>query len=348
MSTAHTPGLQKQQFTLRDVAALAGVSLKTASRVLNNEANVKEHTAELVRNAMRRLAYRPNEVARSLKGRRSGVIGIVAPVLSHEFVAACIESMHHAAQTAGKSIILMLSDGNVEMEREQISLLLRRQVEGLIILPAGASITPDLAAEIGDTPTIVIDNPSSTSTIPSILIPNREMARQSVAHLLGNGYGTIALVGGKPNLYTISERIAGARAGATEGGVVLRELIFETEEELTDVAMQQLLAAPNPPRAILTLNSYACEQVLHATQRLKLRIPEELALMSFDDFRLADVIAGGITVVSQPTKTIGTTALKLLLDIQAGIAAPEKSILHAPIVVRRSTLVSESHSSART
>ena len=132
---------------LRDVAREADVFLKTASSVLNGEPHVLEETALRVRDAMDRLGYRPNELARSLKARRSGVVGVVVPLLTHEDVAGCVEAIHHSLQESGKTVLLMLSGGNHETARQQIQLMLQRHVEGLILLNPLQALSRSLATK---------------------------------------------------------------------------------------------------------------------------------------------------------------------------------------------------------
>jgi LacI family transcriptional regulator len=297
---------------------------------------VQDATARLVLDAMNRLDYHPNELARGLKARRSGVIGVIAPSLAHEFVAVSVEAVHRSVHLAGKTVMLMFSGGDPETERRQVQLMLRRQVEGLIIFPFGSSLAKKLAREIGETPAVTIDNPSASTSISSVMVPNRKASREAVEHLLQHGYKRVAIVGVKPDWKTISDRILGAREAIAGTSASCVECVCATEEELTTDLLAQLFKnVKTAPRAVFTLSSYASEQVLHAAVRLGLRIPEDIALVGFDDFRMANLL--GLTVVRQPIEEMCATAVRLLLDREVGRPTRKRVVLNTELIVRRSS-----------
>lgn len=169
--------------TLADVARAADVSLKTASRVLNM-APVAPATAKKVRAAMSRLNYKPNELARGLKGRRSAAIGMVVPNLADPFNASAVQAAQNVARHHAHVVILTSSGGDEDMEREQIETLVRRQVDGLIIAPADGrrnTVESFLSANI---PVVALDRPFSNTEIDSITVTNREGSREATEHLL--------------------------------------------------------------------------------------------------------------------------------------------------------------------
>lgn len=333
---AQLPAPEIRKVILRDVARESDVSLKTASRVLNGEPHVLEETALRVRNAMERLGYRPNELARSLKARRSDVVGVVAPLLTHEYVAGCVEAIHHSLQESGKTVILMLSGGKPELIRQQIQLMLERQVEGLILFNPLEALSRGLAAEIGDIATVVLDCPSSLPGITSVIVPNRRSSYEAVEHLISHGYQRLAIVGAGPELYTIKERIKGSKQAATSAGISLQEFVCATEQELSVARLIDLLSGPEAPRAIFALNSYASEQVLHAARSLSLKIPGQLALIGFDELRNAEILGPGLTVISQPCTEIGRSAVRLLMEQQAGDSSSVKLTLPTTLILRQS------------
>ena len=302
-----------QKATLREVALSAGVSLKTASRVLNNEPHVKPAREAAVRAAIKRLAYQPNELARGLKSRRSGVIGIVVPFLSHYFMAGCIQAIHHAATDLGFTIMVSISNGNPEMEAAQIRTLLLHQVEGFIIFPTTNCLQSKSAEELAGVPVVIADQPTRVPEMDSILVANRETAQKVVSHLIGHGYAQIAVIGANRHLYTISERIAGYREAVRAAHLKAIELVPCSEEELTVAAIRKLLDPPaKQPRAVFTLNSAASIKTLSALKQSHLRVPEDVAVFGFDDFDTAEAFQPSISVVSQPIEEIGKSAMELL------------------------------------
>jgi LacI family transcriptional regulator len=328
-----------QKATLREVALSAGVSLKTASRVLNNEPHVKPAREAAVRAAIKRLAYRPNELARGLKGRHSGVIGIVVPFLSHYFMAGCIQAIHHAAANVGFSIMVSVSDGNPEREADQIRTLQQHQVEGFIIFPTTKSLQSKSATELAGTPVVIVDQPTGVPEMDSILVANREAAQKVVSHLIGHGYAQIAVIGANRRLYTISERVAGYREAIHAAHLKTVELVSASEEELTITTIRKLFDQQTKhPRAVFTLNSAATIKTLNALKQSHLRVPEDVAIFGFDDFDTADAFQPSISVVSQPIEKIGKSAVELLSKRihQKQNRQGQKLILAPQIVVRSS------------
>ncbi len=300
--------------TLKDVAETAGVSLKTASRVLNGEPNVTKATEALVHAAMQLLGYQPNELARSLKARRSGVIGVVVPFLSHAYVAGCVQAIHEEADRLGMTVVLALSAGDPAREEKQIVALVRRQVEGLILMPSGAHALQAERLGVDRLPVVVFDQPSSYSWADSVLVPNCDSAREATEHLLAHGRRRIAAVGVNGALHTMAERLKGYRAAMHAAGCEPVELMPATQGELAEGSIAALLAGAGRPDAFFTLNSYASVQVLHAVRQCGLRIPEDVGLLCFDDFDVADVLSPSLTVVRQPVQLVGETAVRLLME----------------------------------
>jgi LacI family transcriptional regulator len=328
-----------QKATLREVALSAGVSLKTASRVLNNEPHVKPAREAAVRAAIKRLAYRPNELARGLKGRHSGVIGIVVPFLSHYFMAGCIQAIHHAASDIGFTIMVSVSDGNPEKEADQIRTLQQHQVEGFIIFPTTKSLQSKSAAELAGTPVVIADQPTGEPEMDSILVANRETAQTVVKHLIGHGYSKIAVIGANRHLYTISERIVGYREAVQAAHLKAIELVPASEGELTIAAIRKLLEPPaKHPRAVFTLNSAATIKVLNALKQSHLRVPEDVAVFGFDDFDTAEAFQPSISVASQPIERIGNAAVEMLVKRirQKQNRAGQKLVLAPKIILRAS------------
>jgi LacI family transcriptional regulator len=325
--------------TLRQVAYSANVSLKTASRVLNHEPHVTPDKEAAVRAAIKLLAYHPNELARGLKARRSGVIGVVVTFLSHNFMAGCIQAIHHAAAHSGFTIMVTVSNGDPQMEAVQIRTLLQHQVEGLIIFPTTGNLQKKSAVELAGTPVVIVDQPTLAPEMDSIVVANRETAETVVNHLIGHGYSKIAVIGANRRLNTIAERIAGYRKAMRAADLDTIELVPASEEKLSIAAIRELFDPPAiPPRAVFTLNSAASIKTLQAIKQSHLRVPEDVALFGFDDFDTAESFQPSISVVSQPIEEIGKSAFELLFKRtkQTQKQNGQKIILAPLIVVRAS------------
>jgi LacI family transcriptional regulator len=254
-------------------------------------------------------------------------------------MAGCIQAIHHAAADIGFSIMVSISNGNPEIEAVQIRTLQQHQVEGLIIFPTTGSLQSKSAAELTGTPVVIVDQPILVPEMDSILVANRETARTVVNHLIGHGYSRIAVIGANRSLHTISERIVGYQEAMRVAGLKTTELIPTSEEELTIAAIRKLFDSPaNRPRAVFTLNSAATIKALTAIKQSHLRVPEDVALFGFDDFDTAEAFQPSISVVSQPIKKIGKSAVELFFKRtrQTQKQLGQKIVLVPKIIVRAS------------
>ncbi len=305
--------------TLVDVAREAKVSLKTASRVLNGEAGLAPATARRVRGVMLNIGYRPNELARSLKGKKSAAIGMVVPNLADPFSASAVQAVQEFARSKGHVVILTSSGGDESLEREELETLVRRQVDGLIIAPADGRRNTAESFVSANIPVVTFDRPFSDSEIDSITVTNREAAREATEHLLSHGYRRILAVGARPRLYTGSERVAGYISTMKRARLKGETYLVDNEEELTcDVIRNLVTDGRKKPEAILTLNGITTMLILRVLRQLGIRVGRDIALISFDDFLLAEILTPSLTVVRQPSAELGRRAAELLFARMEG------------------------------
>lgn len=299
--------------TLVDVAREANVSLKTASRVLNGETGIAPGTSRRVRAVMLRMGYRPNELARSLKGRRSAAIGMVVPNLADPFNASAVKAVQEVARSKGHVVILTSSGGDEALEREELETLVRRQVDGLVIAPADGkrnTAEPFLSANI---PVVTFDRPFTGTDIDSITVTNRDAVREATEHLLSHGYRHILAIGARPHLYTGAERVAGYISTMKRAQLKEDTFLVAHESQLTmDVIRGLVKDGREKVEAILTLNGITTMAVLLALRNLGIKVGRDLALISFDDFDLAEIVTPSLTVVRQPAADLGRRAAELL------------------------------------
>ena len=324
--------------TLVDVARLAGVSLKTASRVLNDSPELRPATALRVREAMARLGYQPNEMARGLKVRRSAAIGMIVPNLADPFTAITVQAVQEVARSHKFVVILANSCGDESIEASELNAMLRRQIDGVVLIAASgkkSNIQPILARNV---PIVVLDEPIKGEKIDCVTVTNRKAAREATEHLLGHGYRRILAVGARPELFTCAERLNGYRTAMKSAGVERIELLLENERNFSPEALGEFFNGPNPVEAIFTLNWVCTMLVLRALKVLKKRLAKDVALISFDDFELADMIPPGLTVVSQPTRELGRQAAEILFErmTKKDEDRPRRVILNTEFIVRGS------------
>ena len=300
--------------TLADVAKASGVSLKTASRVLNDAPNIRPATAARVRESMQALGYEPNELARGLKSKHSGAIAMIAPNIADPFSAAAIQAVQDVAREHQTVVMLASSGGDAALEASELQFMARRQIDGLILMAANSrenNLKPLLAKDV---PIVVVDEPVHGERVDTITVSNRKAARGATQHLIEHRYKRILAVGARPFLYTCSERIAGYRAAMRAAGLVMTEMLVEHERELTPQKLRPYLCGAERVDAIFTLNWVCTMGVLRGLREMKKRIPSDVALISFDDFELAEMIPPGLTVVRQPTHGLGAIAAQTLFE----------------------------------
>lgn len=327
---------KNQAPTLLDVARLADVSLKTASRVLNN-ARVNQEKVDRVRAAMERLGYRPNELARGLKAQRSAAIGMIVPNLSDPFTANAVHAVQEVARSNGYVVILASSGGDVEVERSEILSLAGRQIDGLIVAPADSrtdSFSDVIPASVH---AVTFDQQLRNADLDSVTVTNRRSARDATAHLIGHGLRRIVAIGARPHLYTCRERVAGYRTEMRAASIEPRVCLVEHEDLLTATWLEEQVFGLKKADAIFTLNWVCTILTLRALRELG-KIPgRDIPMLSFDDFDLADMLTPSLSVVVQPAEMLGREAATLLFErLKGGSGEARALVLPTTLILRES------------
>jgi LacI family transcriptional regulator len=319
-----------------DVGRLAGVSLKTVSRVVNGEPGVSGATAEKVLAAAAELRYERNDLAASLRqGDRSNTLGLVIEDVGNPFYSVIAQAVEESARERQSLLITASAREDPVRERELVIALLRRRVDALLIVPAG----PDhrYLHEAGlHGHTVFLDRPPARTQADAVLIDNAAGARQGVEHLLAHGHRRIAFVGDRRRLYTARERLKGYRRALAAAGVVpdsdLVALDNSTSQAATE-AVTRLLALPpaRRPTAIFGGNNRCTVGTLHALRAGRHR----LALVGFDDFELADLLE--VSVVRTDPYRLGQLGAELAFARMDGDArSPQRVVVPVELVARGS------------
>ena len=328
---------KSQAPTLVDVAREAGVSLKTASRVLNRSENVSEEKATTIRAVMERLGYRPNELARGLKAKKSAAIGMIVPNLSDPFSANAVHAVQEVARANGYVVILASSGGDVGLERSEILSLVGRQIDGLVIAPADSrtdSFSDIIPAGVH---VVTFDQLLRHIELDSVTVTNRRSARDATDHLVGHGWRRIVAIGARAHLYTCKERIAGYQAGMKAASLQPRACLVEHESLLTAEWLAEEVFRHQRADAIFTLNWVCTMLTLRGLRQLGKTAGREIPMFSFDDFDLADMLTPGLSVVQQPAETLGREAARLLFERLRGRGGKSRAVvLPTSLIVRNS------------
>ncbi len=326
---------------MSDVAKLAGVSTMTVSRVLNENVNVTETMRQRVSAAIEQLHYQPNELARSLREQRTRQIGVIVPYLFDPFFAICAHAVNTVAKQHSYSVVLSTSNESPEDEFEEANCMLRRNVEGLILIPThpNGAASPLLGHEFKRMPIVTLDRPVRGSRFDSVLVENKRGAQMGTEHLLALGHKRIAYVGLTDDLYTMDKRHRGYNAAMHAAGLETQTALLSGALDDSLAALRTLLSARKPPTALFSANNLITLHVLEALQAMGYHPPHPIALVGFDDFETACLLRPGITVVKQPIEQLGQTAAEILFERLAttgGLAAGRRKTLPVKLIVRGS------------
>jgi LacI family transcriptional regulator len=298
--------------TMAEVARLANVGTMTVSRVLNQSGYVNPKTATQVHAAIERLGYRPNQMARALRGIQSKSIGLIVPSLADPFFAICAHSINAIAQTNGYSMILTASNGNADTEFSEAEWMLEKHVEGFVICPTPAKISKLSSPEFQRTPMVSFDRPLEIPRASGVVVENSGGAKRATEHLIGHGHKRIHFLGDSPELFTIKARFDGYRRALQSAGLTAyKNLETDTEEMVLDY-VKKAMSEKKAPTAFLAGNNRISRYLYRAMFRLGLRIPDDIAIIGFDDFDMADMLHPPMTVIRQPIELMGKTAAEVL------------------------------------
>ncbi len=327
--------------TITDIARAAGVSQATAARALGGYGSVSEKSRRQVLTAARRLGYHRNELAAALVAGSTRTIGLVVGDIENPFFASVVRGLADVVEVEGHTVLLANSDEDVIRESHAVDALRSRQVDGLVVATAATTDLGHLqTAAASGRPVILIDRPMPDSEFDTVTVGNEAGAAGAVSHLIARGHTRIGIVTDDPVIASSAERLLGYRRAHGEAGIETDdELIVEGGPGQEDgrIAAAALLDLGHPPTALFTTSNLATYGALSAIRERGLRVPEQIALVGFDDFPLATVIEPPITVVSQPVDAIGREAGRLLLQRLAGDDRPPQRIeLETTLLIRRS------------
>lgn len=327
--------------TISDVAKRAGVSPVTVSRVINNAANVSPATRENVRRAIEDLGYVPSGVAQSLRSKRTRSLALLVPDITNVFWTTVARGVEDTAQSRGYSVLLCNTDENTAKQLRYLEVVVSQRVDGVIIAPCDAEAQNLARLRQRQVPTVVIDRCIQGWEVDTVRGDSLAGARALVDHLVRLGHRRIAVISGPPGTSTAQDRVAGyclALAGAglpLDPALVKRgEFRATSGERLT----RQLLAVVPRPTAIFAANNAIAVGVLETLQQQGLRVPHDVALVSFDDLPDTSRLFPFLTVIVQPAYDIGSHAAQLLLDrLGAGADLPPRHVeLPTRLIIRRS------------
>jgi LacI family transcriptional regulator len=325
---------------MREVAALARVSIKTVSRVVNGEAGVSPRLARRVTAASERLDYRHNMTASSLRRSdgRSATVGLVLEDVGNPFSSALHRSVENVAAQRGVLVLAGSSDEDEERERRLVAAFASRRVDGLIIQPASHDQSYLLAERKVGTAVVFVDRPPAFVDADAVLTDNADGVRRGVRHLVEHGHRRIAYLGDLHTIATAADRHRGYVDELASRGIDLDESLVRMDVrgiEKAEASVTELLRGSRPPSAIFTGQNLITIGAFRALRHLDLH--RRVALIGFDDILLADLLEPGITVIAQDPGAIGRVAAEVLFRRLDGDRSPtEQHVVPTQMVARGS------------
>jgi LacI family transcriptional regulator len=303
--------------TIADVARHAGVSTSTVSHVLNRTRKVNPTTAALVEQAIAIVGYTPNTIARALARSATGTAGIAISAISNPYFSDIICAIESECSGLGLMVFLADTQDDPEQELRVIRALHERRVDGIILAPSAGAGQGALAwIRERQIPCVLVDRLLSNE-FDQIGIRNKHAMASLVSHLIDHGHSRIGFIGGQPGFTTTLERIAGYRAALQAHGLRPDDELIEGANRTVAAAAEaasRLMALPRPPTAIATGNNLATIGAMRALHWARIRVPNDIALVAFDDFEWADCFEPRLTTIAQPVEEIGRRAASLLSE----------------------------------
>ena len=332
-----SPPARTGRATIYDVAARAGVSIKTVSRVVTGLGSVAPETRARVLEAVAQLSYLPNAAARSLKAGFGDAIGVIVDSIADPFFAALTAAIEDHALAQGLSVVVGSTGRDPDRVRGQVERLAQQRVRGIILAPIGGE-SGYLASVVRDHPVVCVDRKSDADGLDTVRVADRAAARRGVEHLIAHGHRRIAFLGDTAEVSTIALRRRGYREALRAAGLDIDPMLTLTgcgETDTAAAATESLLARPRGgATAIFASNPRAAVGVVGA---LHSRRRTDIALVSFGDFPLAAAVFPSVTVIDQDPFHVGRAAADQLLSRLSGDAGPVVDLkLPTPLIPRGS------------
>jgi LacI family transcriptional regulator len=333
--------------TINDVAAMAGVSAMTVSRVVNNSGYTSKPTRARVERAIAELGYVPNALARQLRSRNTKTLALVLSDISNPFFTTIARGVEDTASAHGFAVMFCNTDESEEEEARYLRLLIERQIDGVLLVPAGNSRRSLATLRGKNTPAVVIDRRVSSRRVDTVRSDSEAGAYGLTRHLVQLGHHRIAVLSGRRTVSTSVDRVAGCRRALEEVGLeldprltVYGDFNFGDRNQADGHRMaEQVLAVSPRPTAIFAANNFIASGAIRAIREAGLLVPDDISVVAFDDPPAEWVLEPFLTVTGQPAYEIGQRAAELLLARLSGerTVDGEDVVLPTDLIVRRSS-----------
>jgi DNA-binding LacI/PurR family transcriptional regulator len=325
--------------TILDIARLARVSIGTVSNVLNERPTVDAQLKKRVDDAAAKLGYHRNFNAASLRSNQTDMIAVVVPNIENAFFSEFVSATEAQAVADGKGVMFMTTGEDQDRARRQIHSLVQRRVDGLIIIPSFDYLPVLADLEPYGIPVVLADRIEAENVFPSVAVDNKQAGYIGGKHLFDCGYRNVAFINHEDKFWIHGQREEGFMAAAREAGALKECSFHHFSLDPHEIHRSTLEVLRNRrPRAVFAVSNIAAKGIIPAVQQHGLRIPEEIAMLTMDDFEALSLLTPKVSCVRQPAEAIAETAWSMLQNLIAGTRLKRRHVrLPASLVVRGST-----------
>lgn len=326
--------------TIYDIARLAGVSTATVSKVFNERGSISEETKKKIMKISKELNYQPSIVASALTGKKTYTIGLLIPDLVNPFFAELTRNVEDRAHELGFNLVICNTDNDLHKEMKYIQLLQQKQVDGIVI--ATGVRNDKLLKELvqRQIPLVLVAREMSLLAASRVLVDDFVGGYSATSYLAELGHKKIAVVTENLSLASSKERVRGYRHALDEAGLDYMEAYIKESDfslEGGSLAASELLDATDPPTAIFACNDLLAIGAIQAAKQRKIRIPEQLSIVGFDNTLLATISDPPLTTVAQPIQAMGSQVVDLITgEINNSKAVKQRIVLLPELVIRQS------------
>lgn len=308
---------KKSLVTIQDVAAAAGVSVSTVSRVLNNKDDVAPETYENIQRVISELGYTSSLAAKSMRSRKTDVIGLVMPDLEQSFCLNVAKGVNRAIGQLHYDLLVYTGGDSRDQlwpvrERQYVSLLNGSITDGIIV------VTPTAETFSTRYPLVAIDPHLDSADFPAVIATNRIGALAAMDYLIGLGHRRIGFIGGRPDLQSAVRRLQGYKDSLRQANIPFDATLVQIGDFTQETGYhctQKLLALPERPTAIFAANDRSAIGAIEAINEFGLKVPDDISIVGFDNIEEASFVNGGLTTVDQFITDMGRVAVEMLVNL---------------------------------
>lgn len=326
---------------MRDVAEKAEVSVSTVSHVINETRFVRENTRNRVLSAIEKLHYQHNQLASSLrrKDKRTRTLGLLIPDSMNPFFAEVLRGVEDVCFESNYNVFICNSDNRPEKELEYIEVLISKQIDGIILVSAGALDSLELLKR-NKILAVVVDREIAESAYDSVMVDHEVGGKMAANYLIDLGHRRIACITGPFSLSPSEKRLNGFRQAMMEAGIPIEERMVirgDFRPPSGYAKTKELLDLATPPTAVFACNDMMAIGAMHAIHERNLRVPDDISIIGFDDILLASFAMPPLTTIAQPTHEMGTIAAEIFIQRVHDPDYPTRQEILAPTLVERNS-----------